>query len=503
MRLPRLLALVFFCCGLSSAQALEIKFLRSLSGPTGKIEGNRFVFDETRSKFVYPTDKSLVVYFEWDASPGKHVLSGIWKSPDGRPVSLSKEINLDIPNRELRAFWQFELAAGMMGGVWTLEVRVDGQPGGSHVFEVTMPEPVAPAVTNAQPVSAPAPPPQPTLDEIYRKTQASMAWIHRVGRMGRRIDLGSGIVVGKDRVLTAFQNIDAAEELEIEFADGRVARTSEIWNANRLQDWALVRVDTRDIAPMEREAADVGIVGARLIVLNAENNKTRGIGGIDISGRQDMPGFPGRIQINPSLNPEAAGGPLLSLYGRLVGIVGGSLTPGARYERQATTLAMGSIGIYSVVRGATPMKLVTDAGQATPTTLKAMLAAGLLTAPMSPSLNFSYGGTTNNVPKDVLAATGPNVSEFSHRDSVVWVYSWWQKKDKDKNSGKGMISATVYDPLNRVRIKVTPAKASLQEGTPTRVAFSFSPEKLERGIYRVDILWEDQIVYRTFFTMVD
>jgi S1-C subfamily serine protease len=498
MRLPRLTLLILLYCSFASAQSSDLKFLRSLSGPNGKVEGNRFVFDESRTKFVYPQDKSLIVYFEWDAPAGSHVLSGIWKGPDGRPVSLSKEINLETPNRELRAFWQFQLVAGMAGGIWSLEVRVDGQPAGSHVFEITMPEPVAPAVTNVQPVGATAPPPQPTLDEVYRRTLASMVWVHRIGRMGRRIDLGSGFVVGKDMVLTAFQNVDAAEELEIEFTDGRLVRTIELTAANRLQDWAVVQVDTRDIPPLEREPSDATLVGARLIVLNAENNKTRGIGGVDISGRQDMPGFPGRIQINPSLNPEAAGGPLLSLYGRVVGVLGGSLTPGARYERQVTTIAIGSIGIYSVVRAATPIKLVGN--ESTPTSLRTLLTTGILTAPISPLPNFSYGGTTNNVPRDALAATGPNVTDFSHRDPFVWVYTWWQKKDK---AGKGMISANVYDSLNRVRIKTAPAKASLQEGSPTRFAFSFSPAKLERGTYRVDILWEDQIAWRTFFTMID
>lgn len=46
------------------------RLIRSLSGPSGRVVGPKFVFDDTRNRFVFPQDKSLTVYFEWEAQPG-------------------------------------------------------------------------------------------------------------------------------------------------------------------------------------------------------------------------------------------------------------------------------------------------------------------------------------------------------------------------------------------------------------------------------------------------
>jgi hypothetical protein len=73
-------------------QADSVKLLRSLSGPSGKTVGSDFVLDETRNRFVFPKDNSLVVYFQWEAPPGDHSLTGIWKQPDGRVVSISPDV---------------------------------------------------------------------------------------------------------------------------------------------------------------------------------------------------------------------------------------------------------------------------------------------------------------------------------------------------------------------------------------------------------------------------
>ena len=140
------------------------RLIRSLSGPSGKVVGSIFVFDETRNRFVYPQDKSLTVYFEWEAQPGNHVLTGIWKEPNGRIGSISSDVKIESLTTSLNCYWVFELAPGLANGVWTLEVRIDGQPAGSHPFEI--------AGMN-EPRGAPEPvvsvPKQPTLDEIFNR----------------------------------------------------------------------------------------------------------------------------------------------------------------------------------------------------------------------------------------------------------------------------------------------------------------------------------------------
>jgi S1-C subfamily serine protease len=496
-------AVAFLLCGISvSAQTEPPRLIRSQSGPSGTVVGNRFVFDDVRSRFAFPQDKSLVVYFEWDAPPGEHLLTGIWKAPDGRPVSLSDDIKLQTPTRELHAYWKFELSASMASGVWTLEVRVDGQPAGTHIFEVSVPAPavsVSPIPAPPSP-SVPAPPAPPSLEEVYRKALRSMVWVYKVDDSGRRTDTASGFILSKDHVATAFQIIDAAASIEVELSDGRVVKTSEIWNASRPQDWALIKADTQNLPSLERDQSESGVIGDRLIAINVEGNAARTIGGVDISGRQDHPSFPGRVQISPGLDAAAAGGPLLTTFGRVAGILGGNLVPGARFERRASALNPGLWTAFSPAAAATPIKLVPSTGTSQPTTLQLLRSTGVLSAPLFPNPNFSYGGVTTNVPKDVNAPIANDVREFSRRDASIWIYTWWQRRDKN---GKGNVSAKVYDVQNRSRIETTMLKANISDNRPTRFAFSFSPTSLERGTYRVDVLWENQAVWRTFLTIVD
>src|SRR5271170_470126 len=100
-------ALVLMAIGASAADSL--KLIRSLSGPSGKTVGADFVLDETRNRFVFPNDNSLVVYFQWEATPGDHVLTGIWKQPDGRVASISPDVKIQTTTIALSCYWIFSL----------------------------------------------------------------------------------------------------------------------------------------------------------------------------------------------------------------------------------------------------------------------------------------------------------------------------------------------------------------------------------------------------------
>jgi hypothetical protein len=72
MRLVTSLTAVVICgLTIAAASAAEnFPLTRSLSGPSGKVQGSKFVFDDVRSRFVYPQAKSFVVYFEWERPTG-------------------------------------------------------------------------------------------------------------------------------------------------------------------------------------------------------------------------------------------------------------------------------------------------------------------------------------------------------------------------------------------------------------------------------------------------
>src|SRR5579872_4187432 len=180
MRLStRVVLLQLSCLASVCLFAQDFRLIKSLSGPSGKVDGSKFLFDETRTRFVYPADKSFIVYFEWEAPPGTHVLSGIWKQPDGRVAFMSPDIKME-GTKDLNCYWTFELSPGLMSGIWSLEVRIDGRPAGSHPFEIVAPE-------IAKPASLPEAPKPMSLDQIFRLASPALVWVHKLDEAGRRV----------------------------------------------------------------------------------------------------------------------------------------------------------------------------------------------------------------------------------------------------------------------------------------------------------------------------
>lgn len=476
--------------GPAAIDAGSFRLLKSQSGASGRVVDDRFVFDDVRTRFVFPQDKSLNVYFEWEGPPGNHVLSALWKDPDGRVVSISPDLRMETKTPQLNAYWIFELAPGYRSGIWTVEIRIDGEPSGSHSFELVMPEPV-----KIQP--PPAPPKLPTLDELYSVAGKSLVWIYPLDASGHHMDTALGFVIAKDSIATAFQAIDSSRRFEIVFADGNKVDTDEVWACNRLQDWALLKADTTGIPALAMALNESVPVGERYIVFNVESS-ARVIGGVDITGKRSTGVFGDRIQIAPSPAREAAGGPLLNPKGQVAGIVGGSTVPGSRFGKLAISMNPALWSRHSEDVAATPISLL-PAQRTDVQKLSDLIDRGVLTPPLVLSASFDYGGSARNISKNPLGDT-VDASEFSHADQVVWIYTLWQKKTKES---KGIVAAQVYDYRNQLLVDVVPKKVALVESRPVRIAFDFPLKSLSAGTYRVDVLWNGLPAWRTFITVTD
>ncbi len=321
-----LIPCLLLASSLAFAQAPQL--LRSVVGPLGVTEGDTFTIPNPRSKFTYPTDRQVVIYFEWDASPAKYQLAGVWKQPDGKLASIS-DIAMETPTRKLQAYWTFDLAACMPGGVWQLDVRINGLPAASQAFEVAVPAPAAP--TPPPPV-APPPPSALTLDQIYRLAP-SIVWVYKLDATGRRFDTASGFVSGKGEITTAFQSIDGAANVEVAFADGQRRPITGVRAHSRLQDWAVLTVDTGSAPPLKPAPPTYTVpIGERMVHFSVEND-ARAIAGI---------AFGDRWPLQPPTSPAAVGGPLLNPFGEVIGIIGGSTTPGVRALDRANASPPGS-----------------------------------------------------------------------------------------------------------------------------------------------------------------
>lgn len=144
---------------------------------------------------------------------GSHAIRVLEGSHRSNFLHLSRYQNGN-EDTELNAYWIYEINPGSPSGIWTLEIRIDGEPSGSHAFELVITEP-----PKKEP--PPAPPNPPSLDEVYGSVLRSLVWIYEIDEAGRRTDTSLGFVVGTDQVETAFQAMDGALRVELEFADRR------------------------------------------------------------------------------------------------------------------------------------------------------------------------------------------------------------------------------------------------------------------------------------------
>jgi hypothetical protein len=470
------------------------RLVRAASGPSGKTIGDRFVFNEERRRFVIPNDKSMVVFMEWEGTPGEQKITGVWKRPDGQTAFLSSDIEMESEGTRFNAYWTFYLSVGMESGVWQLEATINGAPAGSYPFEVVAPAPVETVV------EAKVAPKLPTLEDLYEQRK-SLVWVHRLDELGHRLETMSGFVLSEGVVATSFQAIDIADGLELEFHDGRKELVSDVLAYNATDDWALLKVSTGLADPVATSESPTVSIGERLVAFNAEPQATRVIGGVDYTGRKASAKLE-RYVFNPALEQAAMGGPLLDTKGNVVGILSGCVAPGTRLG--GASRFMGGFGSRLCARNtAVPIGAVMQGLRATPLKFQALKANGVIAQPVRKIPAFLHGGTQRADvavrQKRILGRLAlDDETEFNKVDSAVTVYSWWQHPEQTKGRPAIRIGASIYDAENQARLNVEPKSVKVSKGVPTEHTFAVPVAALDVGIYRIDVLADGVCVWRTF-----
>jgi hypothetical protein len=477
--------------------AASFRLVRAQSGPSGKVVGAKLVLDETRNRFVYPKDKSLMAYFEWAGPQGDHTITGIWKSPDGQIYSTSSDIRLQVQTPEFGAYWQFALSPGMPSGKWTLEAQIDGKPAGSCALELEFPAPAKSVA--AEPTPTAAPEGEISLDELYQTTKPSMVWVHRRDSSGRRVDTSTGFIIGQNRVATAFQGIDGGASVEVQFDDGQVVATNETWGINRLEDWAILKVPTGSRPALRRSEHPKVPIGAMLHIYNATTDRSRVLGKVQVGGRRTQAGFAEYLQFTSTVSKESAGGPLLDSQGFVVGLIGGGMNMGARIARKAINISSALFSALNTVNAAVYISQVVEMNPPNLLTLGELARREVLTPEVTPSTPVSYGGTTRAAVAPTSTMLPPDESDFTRTDRQVYVYTIWQRSEDYK---RGAITALVYDALGRAKLELPARKTTLPD-SQFRDTFAFAPASLIPGVYRIDVRWNDTTVWRTFFRVVN
>jgi S1-C subfamily serine protease len=140
--------------------------------------------------------------------------------------------------------------------------------------------------------------------------------------------LGSGVLIDKDRVLTASHVVQVADSVTVQFPSGETLQAKVVASAPSA-DLALIQLER---APMKATIAVLGDsdkvqVGDEVLVVGAPLGMSHTLSVGYISGRRTEHklhgGFAGfeLLQTDASINPGNSGGPMFDMSGNVVGIV--------------------------------------------------------------------------------------------------------------------------------------------------------------------------------------
>jgi S1-C subfamily serine protease len=139
---------------------------------------------------------------------------------------------------------------------------------------------------------------------------------------------GSGVLIDKDRVLTAAHVVQVAERIFVQFSSEEML-SAKVIASDPSADLALIQLER---APMKGSAAVLGdsdavAIGDPVFVVGAPLGMTRTLSVGHVSGRRTANNLHGGfsegelLQTDASINPGNSGGPMFDMSGRVVGIV--------------------------------------------------------------------------------------------------------------------------------------------------------------------------------------
>ncbi|MBI1750333.1 MAG: trypsin-like peptidase domain-containing protein [Acidobacteria bacterium] len=476
------------------ASGAKYRVLRAVSGSKGSQQGGRYVIEDPRTVFHVPADKQVIVYFEWEGPPGHHRFEGFWKNPEGK-VSVISDFEYDSRERRFGGYWSLLLSENMPTGLWTLEARVDGELSGAHTFQVVADG--KPAEIAATPARVPLTP-----AEIYKRALATSVFIQKLDASGIKFSTGSGFFIGENLVVTAFQVIDGAASLRVLLPGGNTVTTNQVVAFHRRQDWAILKVEAGTIPALPRAPADSWTVGDRCYSLDVPAEGNHVIVDADIIGKNTFPGAGERLNLSFASARAAVGAPLLNEYGELIGVTGGSLIPGAN-TLQGTRFGypIGALELGGALRGmmAVPITLV-SLNPPRMGTLAELAQAGHMTPPLLGHENVMSGTLSAEILRnEQLPRAVKEKSEFSRKEGQFFILLGVDPKEKRKT----LVSLKVYDLDNRLIVQSESNSRDFRPGVLKFMDWKFPIATMTPGIYRLDVCFDQDPAWRTFFRITD
>lgn len=470
--------------------------IRASVGSKEALKDHEEVVEDPRTVFHLPQDHQVVVVFKIGGPGGMHHLVGSWRGPDGNVESVGN-IDMETTSPGFFCYWTLTFPESVKPGLWALEMQIDGHPVGMQTFEI---------IANPTPPAAPvAPPPPPSAGDVYQRAVAASVFIDNEDAKGELIRRGSGFFIGKEEILTAFQVIDGASSLQIEFSDGSHTTVHQVQAWNRLQDWAILQVDSSKVRPLERAQSGSWKVGDHGYLLDSPTETSRTIVNVGVSGIQESKQFGERLNTSWFGGMRTIGSPMLDDFGRVIGIVGGSTIPGIETLRNTGNEALTVIGQEpqdSFVPLVTPISLIpADSSSQKPVPLTELASQGEFVQPIPKETQVMSGSLCKDYQKTngVMISPENASSEFSRGRDMLGVVITWNAHQKIKST----LQFRIYDAENHAVEQDPPSKFELQPRLLSFAAIKLPISQLQPGVYRVDALLGDEPQWRGFFRVTD
>lgn len=465
-------AIAILCATAGIAAQQPVTVTKISMGPSGREDRGTFVLNEERTIFSRIDDREVVVLFQWNGTPGAHKLVAQWRSPDGGQTSNS---TIDYQAREARfgAYWTMPLTPSTPLGAWSVEVTVDGQPGGRMSFEVADRK-IAGAVIKR------------TLSEgeLFDRLNPAFVLVQRQSPRGQNLKSAGG-VVREGSLFTALSAIDGIGQVRM-LADGRSPLPITSLRAwSRTQDWAVSASGGLTPPDLPLAAADATKVGDRCYSIEGSATGGRALVAGTITGlRRD----PQSLIAAFSSGEAMIGAPVVNEFGELIGIVGGSGVPGATREIDV-------IRFRAEMRGTpiTPFSVVKLPVDVTPTPLEDLRAKGEVLSGTQGEDHILEAGFTRSMTAKQLRGASEVRDDFALAEKSFLVFVNWLPRERLR----GQMTWRIFDNTGR-EVMTSPAqKADLKKDN--RIVSSWEVKMLPAaGIYRVEAWLDTAVMWRGF-----
>jgi regulator of sirC expression with transglutaminase-like and TPR domain len=160
-----------------------------------------------------------------------------------------------------------------------------------------------------------------SVEKLAETVRPSIVVITAPGRDGKREGLGTGFVVSADGLIaTNFHVIGEGRPITVELADGKRHPVTAVHAVDRAQDLAVVRIDVKELKPLEIGDSDGLKDGQDVVAIGNPRGLKRSVVAGVVSGRREIDGR-NMIQLAIPIEQGNSGGPLLDRAGRVHGIL--------------------------------------------------------------------------------------------------------------------------------------------------------------------------------------